>query len=400
LEKDVLFPYSNLINSVKRHDHKVGEQYMSKHATLTLENGTVFEGESFGRPIAAAGEVVFNTGMVGYPEALTDPSYYGQILVLTYPLVGNYGVPPWEKDAYGLPIGFESDRIQVAGLVVSEHTTRYSHYTATRSLHQWLDEEGIPAISEVDTRAITKLLREKGTMLGKLETGSKKTEFFDPNATELVSEVSVKEVTHMESQHEESGGKTPTVVVLDCGCKANIQRSVQKRGLNVIRVPHDHYFLNLDFDGLVISSGPGDPKMCPKTIRNVAHALAVGKPILGICLGNQILALAIGAETYKLKFGHRSQNQPCIEQGDFESSSKHPHAVITSQNHGFAVREQELPEDWKVWFKNANDQTVEGIRHVRKPFFGVQFHPEANPGPMDTAWIFDEFTDQVKKGIR
>jgi carbamoyl-phosphate synthase small subunit len=391
--------YSNPLKGVQRHSKLLfGELNMSKTATLSLEDGTIIQGEIFGRPTAAAGEVVFNTGMVGYPEALTDPSYYGQILVLTYPLIGNYGVPPWRNDEYGLPIGFESRRIQVSGLVVSEHTTKYSHHTATRSLHEWLDEEGIPAISGVDTRALTKRLREKGTMLGKLETPKKSTKFFDPNATHLVSSVSTKEVERIDAR--DKNPQTPTVIVLDCGCKANIQRSVQKRGINIVRVPHDHYFLNMDFDGLVISSGPGDPKTCDKTIKNVRHALAVGKPILGICLGNQMLALAVGAETYKLKFGHRSQNQPCIEMGDFEATLPHPKAVITSQNHGYTVREKGLPEDWRVWFKNANDQTVEGIRHIKKPFYGVQFHPEANPGPVDTAWIFDEFANQVKNGMR
>ncbi len=369
---------------------------MSQKAQLTLEDGTVFNGECFGSSVEAAGEVVFNTGMVGYPEALTDPSYRGQILVLTYPLVGNYGVPADIKDEYGLPIGFESDRIQVAGLVVSEHTTNYSHYTATRSLHQWLEEHNIPAISGVDTRALTKRLREHGTMLGKLENETQKTDFLDPNATDLVSLVSTKEIVKVKAADQGTGSKPPTVVVLDCGCKANIQRSVLERGLNVVRVPHDYYFLNIDFDGLVISSGPGDPKMCQESIRNVEHALAVGKPILGICLGHQILALAAGGETYKLKFGHRSQNQPCVE-GAIKDRGR---SVITSQNHGYAVRAKGLPEDWRVWFTNVNDDTVEGIRHVTKPFYGVQFHPEANPGPVDTAWIFDEYAAEVKKRIR
>ncbi len=370
---------------------------MSPHAQLILEDGSVYKGECFGRFASAAGEVVFNTGMVGYPESLTDPSYRGQILVLTYPLVGNYGVPSFRRDEYGLPIGFETDRIQVAGLVVSEHSKRYSHYTAGKSLHTWLEEEGIPAVSQIDTRAITKRLREHGTMLGKIEIPDEEVSFFDPNATDLVSSVSVSEVTRIEV----SPG-APTVVVLDCGCKANIIRSLLKRGLNIVRVPHDHYFLGINFDGLLISSGPGDPKMCSAAIHNVEHALAVGKPILGICLGHQILGLAIGADTYKLRFGHRSQNQPCLEQGDSftGSTSGRSRAVITSQNHGYAVRQTGLPEDWQIWFTNANDDTVEGIRHVTKPFFGVQFHPEASPGPEDTAWIFDEFTRQVKERIR
>ncbi|MFC2171746.1 glutamine-hydrolyzing carbamoyl-phosphate synthase small subunit [Acidobacteriota bacterium] len=364
---------------------------------LVLEDGTVFEGEGFGHPEATAGEVVFNTGMVGYPETLTDPSYRGQILVLTYPLIGNYGVPDYSKDDHDLPVAFESTRIQVAGLVVSEHSVRYSHHSARRSLDEWLKKERIPAVFGVDTRAITKRLREKGTMLGKLESEGEEVGFFDPNATDLVSSVSVADVVRVKNNSNDGDRRPPTVVLLDCGCKTNIVRSLLKRGMNVIRVPHDHYFLNLDFDGLLISNGPGDPKMCSPVIRNVERALAVDKPILGICLGNQILALAVGADTYKLKFGHRSQNQPCIEHESPGEGPAKKRCVITSQNHGYAVREGGLPADWHVWFTNANDGTVEGIRHRTKPFCGVQFHPEACPGPMDTAWIFEEFAAQVRK---
>ncbi len=367
---------------------------MAQNARLVLEDGTIFEGTSFGSASAAAGEVVFNTGMVGYPETLTDPSYRGQILTLTYPLVGNYGVPAYGEDEFGLPTGFESSRIQASGLIVSEHATSYSHYSAVKSLHTWLEEEGIPAISDIDTRALTKRLREHGTMLGKIETAGQEVSLHDPNATDLVADVSIKEVVRMEVSKD-----APTVVVLDCGCKANILRSLLSRGLNVVRVPHDHYFLGIDFDGLLISNGPGDPQMCPAAIQNTEHALAVGKPILGICLGNQILGLAVGAETYKLRFGHRSQNQPCLENtaktGD--TSPHRGHAVITSQNHGYALRPSGMPKDWHVWFTNANDDTVEGIRHVSKPFRGVQFHPEATPGPVDTVWIFDDFDKQVRK---
>lgn len=373
---------------------------MSRVARLILEDGTEFEGRQFGGAGAAAGEVVFSTGMVGYPETLTDPSYRGQILVMTYPLVGNYGVPAFETDEFGLPVGFESDRIQAAGLIVSEHSEQFSHHTAKRSLEQWLAEENIPAISGIDTRALTKRLREKGSMLGKIETAEEKTSFFDPNSTDLASAVSVPEVVRYDTNgNGASLENAPRVVLLDCGCKANIARSLLKRGLNPIRVPHNHYFLNMDYDGLVISNGPGDPKMYADTVRNVERALAVGKPILGICLGNQILARAVGAETYKLKFGHRSHNQPCIEQVRVNGNgqTKPGRCFITSQNHGYVVREEGLPEDWQVWFTNGNDGTVEGIRHVSKPFFSVQFHPEATPGPVDTAWIFDEFKEQVTR---
>lgn len=374
---------------------------MAKKARLVLEDGTVFEGDSFGSATSIAGEVVFNTGMVGYPESLTDPSYRGQILVLTYPLVGNYGVPAMARDEWDLPVGFESEGIQIAGLVVSEYAARYSHHTAVKSLGKWMEEHGVPGISEVDTRALTKRLREHGTMLGKIELEGEETGFVDPNVKDLVSAVSVKQVTKIPGKS--TGSKAgPTVVVVDCGCKANILRSLVKRGFNVIRVPYDYYFLDIDFDGVLISNGPGDPQMCRKTVRNIEHALAVGKPILGICLGHQLLSLAAGAETYKLRFGHRSQNQPCLEQ--LKKGAPPPTgrstAVITSQNHGYAVRSKGIPPDWQIWFENANDRTVEGIRHISKPFFSVQFHPEATPGPVDTAWIFDDFAKLVRERIR
>ncbi len=351
----------------------------------------MLEGTAFGADTPVAGEVVFNTGMVGYPESLTDPSYAGQILVLTYPLVGNYGVPPYHQDQFGLPAGFESGRIQAAGLVVWEHSERYSHHRADRSLDAWLAGEGIPALAGVDTRALTKRLRAKGTMLGALEpaTIAEPVALVDPNATNLVAAVSVEEVV----RYDVSEG-APTIVLLDCGCKANIVRSLLERGVNVVRVPYDHYFLGMEFDGLLISNGPGDPRMCRPAITNIERALALDVPILGICLGNQLLALAAGAETYKLPFGHRSQNQPCIEV--HRDGTRGPRCVITSQNHGYAVRTESLPADWRLWFVNANDGTVEGIRHVSKPRWSVQFHPEATPGPVDSAWIFDDFLAVVR----
>lgn len=371
---------------------------MPRFSTLILEDGTVIRGDLFGAARDAAGEVVFNTGMVGYPETITDPSYHGQILVMTYPLVGNYGVPVQQSDQYGLPMGFESERIQVAGLIVSEVSLRYSHHAAVRSLSDWLKDEGIPGLSGVDTRSLTRRLRERGSMLGKIALEGASPEFIDPNATDLASQVSVRDVVRMEC----GAPGAPTVVLVDCGSKANIPRSLLKRGLNVARVPHNHYFLNMNFDGLVISNGPGDPRMYTETTRNVERALAVGKPILGICLGNQILAQSVGAETYKLKFGHRSHNQPCIEHrvnnnGDSARNGSTGRCVITSQNHGYAVRREGLPPDWNVWFTNANDGTVEGIRHVSRPFASVQFHPEARPGPVDTDWIFDSFAREVKR---
>ena len=371
---------------------------MTHKARLVLEDNSILEGDSFGAQVTGAGEVVFNTGMVGYPETLTDPSYRGQILVLTYPLIGNYGVPQMTEDEFGLPDGFESGKIQIAGLVVSNYSTEYSHYNAKRSLADWLISEEIPAICNVDTRAVTKKLRNRGSMLGKILTSSEDTKFYDPNAYDLASQVTTKEVVKIECKE---GAEAPTVVVVDCGCKVNIMRSLLQRGINVLRVPYDYYFMNHDFDGILISNGPGDPSQYRTTIRNVERSLAVGGPILGICLGHQILARAAGAETYKLKFGHRSHNQPCLELT--RSANGYPpeygRCVITSQNHGYAVREESLPPEWEAWYKNANDGTVEGIRHRTKPFASVQFHPEATPGPVDTAGIFDAFAQQVKERV-
>ena len=342
---------------------------------LYLKDGTVVEGESFGAPRSVAGEVVFNTGMVGYPESLTDPSYAGQILVLTYPLVGNYGVP--EKKF------FESEKIQIAGLVVSEYSEKYSHHTAKKSLSAWLKESGIPAMTCVDTRSLTKRLREHGVLLGQLVHSGKPKGFVDPNEENLVARVSLKR------KQIYRGGKT-RVVAVDCGMKENIVRSLLARGATVIRVPWDYDFNKEKYDGLILSNGPGDPTMAGKTIEHIKVAMKKNKPILGVCLGNQLLALAAGASTYKLKYGHRSQNQPCID----VTSGR---CYITSQNHGFAVDGKSLPSAWEEWFVNANDGSNEGIRHKTKPWRSVQFHPEASPGPTDTAWIFDEFVASLKK---
>jgi carbamoyl-phosphate synthase small subunit len=341
------------------------------NAQLILEDGTVFRGRSMGADKSVAGEVVFNTGMVGYSEALTDPSYRGQIMTLTYPLVGNYGVA---RD-------FESPRIQATALVVSELATEYSHGAAERSLPQWLKDEGIPCIAGIDTRALTKRLRTRGCMLGKIVV-TDDVALEDPNARNLVAEVSTpgREIF-------EGGGKT--IVVVDCGAKGSIIDELRKRDLTVIRVPWDYDFLQEDFDGLFISNGPGDPTACIQTIENIRKAMQLNRPIMGICLGNQLLALAAGANTYKLKFGHRGHNQPCIEVGTGR-------CYITSQNHGFAVDEKTLPEGWHPWFRNANDGSNEGLRHSSKPFLSVQFHPEAAPGPVDCNHLFDKFSEMLK----
>lgn len=348
---------------------------------MLLQDGSVVEGSAFGAPRSVSGEVVFNTGMVGYPESLTDPSYRGQILVLTYPLIGNYGVPG-RNDQNGLPSGLESDRIQVAALIVSECSYQFNHWNSIRSLSDWLKAENIPGLQGIDTRMLTKRLRESGTQLGKIEFRQEVLEFYDPNKENLVSKVSVeKPIVY-------PGGRT-TIAVVDCGCKNSIMRNLLARDVTVVRVPWDYDFAHESFDGTVISNGPGDPKMCRETIRNVKNAMEEGRPIFGICLGHQILALAAGADTYKLKFGHRSQNQPCIQYGT-------KRCYITSQNHGYAVSNETLPENWDPWFANANDGTNEGIRHRSEPFMSVQFHPEAAPGPVDTNFLFDEFLRAVE----
>ena len=339
---------------------------------LYLKDGTRIEGKSFGADVSVHGEVVFNTGMTGYVESFTDPSYAGQIVVLTYPLIGNYGVP--------VETLFESKKIQIAGLIVSEYSEKYSHFAAQKSLAAWLKESGVPAITGVDTRALTKKLREHGVMLGALGMEKPK-QFIDPNEENLVAQVSIKE-------KETCGSGKKKIVMIDCGMKENIVRSMMRPGFTLVRVPWDYDFTNDDYDALFISNGPGDPVQCVATIEHIKRAMAANKPILGICLGNQLLALAAGATTYKLKYGHRSQNQPCIEK-------KSGRCYITSQNHGFAVNAKRLPSGWEEWFTNANDGSNEGIRHKTKPWRSVQFHPEANPGPTDTAWIFDEFLNSL-----
>lgn len=356
----------------------------NKTARLTLEDGTQFEGYSFGADCSAAGEVVFNTAMTGYPESLTDPSYAGQILVITFPLVGNYGVPSYEEKEWGLPKFFESDKIHIKALVISDYSVAHSHWNAVKSLGEWLKEHNVPGIFGVDTRQITKIIRERGVMLGKVEVEGAQTidKLENPNATNLVAEVSCDDI-------QEYGDGDKTVVLVDCGCKYNIIRCLVKRGVKVVRVPWDYDFTQMDYDGVMLSNGPGDPAMCGPTIENIKKAFEVGKPIFGICLGNQLTSIAAGATTYKLKYGHRSHNQPALMCGTNR-------AVITSQNHGYAVDPKGLSAEWEPYFVNLNDDTLEGIKHVSKPFFTVQFHPEAASGPVDTEFLFDQFIDAIK----
>ena len=357
---------------------------MNEHkiAKLILEDNSEFEGTSFGYEGNTNGEVVFNTGMVGYPETLTDPSYRGQVLVFTYPLIGNYGVPDRES-SNGISKNFESDSIHVRGLIVSNYSSEYSHWSAKKSLGEWLKEEKIPAITGIDTRMLTRKLRDKGTMLGKIIINEKeKTEFSDPNQTDLVKEVSVKEPVEYSSGNKK-------IILVDCGTKNNIIRAFLGRNISVIRVPYDFDFTSIKANGIMLSNGPGDPKMNLATIEHTNKAMESNIPILGICLGSQILALAAGADTYKLKYGHRGHNQPCNEMGT-------KRCYITSQNHGYAVKSDTLPQDWREWFVNDNDGTNEGIIHISKPFFAAQFHPEASPGPDDCEFIFDMFVRALK----
>ena len=343
------------------------------NAKLILKDGEIFEGQSFGYEEARSGELVFSTGMVGYPESLTDPSYEGQILVSTYPIIGSYGVP--DKKFW------ESDRIHVSGLIVSQYIDTPSHFQSKMTLSQWLKNEKIPALEIKDTRFLTQKLRDGGAQLAKI-IFNKDIDFDDPNKKNLVAIVSTPGVS-------KEGKGTKNIVIIDCGNKRNITRSLLNRGVKVIIVPWDFDIFSLKekFDGVLISNGPGDPKMCQPTIETIKKVMAKKIPLLGICLGNQILALASGGDTYKMKFGHRGQNQPCLMVGTKK-------CFLTTQNHGFAIGK--IPTGFKPWFINANDNTNEGIIHERLPFMSVQFHPEACPGPTDTEWIFDYFIKKIQ----
>ncbi|MBI2651345.1 glutamine-hydrolyzing carbamoyl-phosphate synthase small subunit [Candidatus Woesearchaeota archaeon] len=363
---------------------------LKRNAKLVLEDNSIFHGFSFASQSSVSGEVVFSTGMVGYPESLTDPSYQGQILCLTYPLIGNYGVPAMQNDEFGLSKYFESSKIHIQGLLIDDYSFEYSHWNAKKSLAEWLKEYNVPAICGIDTRQLTKKLREKGAMLGKIVINDKDVKLYDPNKMDIVKEVTVNKPVFYESYDgAKQNKKNKKIILIDCGVKNNIIRNLLKRNLDVIRVPYDYDFFDFDFNGIVISNGPGDPKMCRKTIENTEKAMRQNIPIFGICLGNQILALAANGNTYKLKYGHRSQNQPCTLVGT-------KRCFITTQNHGFAVDTKSLDENWQEFFVNANDGTNEGIKHNAKPFFSVQFHPEGHSGPEDTNFLFDDFVKMLK----
>lgn len=356
-----------------------------RNVTLVLQDGTKFHGKSFGYDAPVAGEVVFNTAMMGYPESLTDPSYAGQLVTLTFPLVGNYGVPPFTFTADGLPTFMESDHIHASAVIVSDYSEQYSHWNAHESLADWLKREHVPGITGIDTRELTKVLREHGVMMGQI--------IFDdePNnipqaqyeGVNFVDRVSCKDII----KYNEGAGKR--VVLVDCGVKANIIRNLIERGLEVVRVPWNYDYTGMEFDGLFLGNGPGDPDMCQEAVDILRQQMNKSrKPICGICMGNQLIAKAGGANIYKLKYGHRSHNQPVRMVGTDK-------CYVTSQNHGYAVDASTLDKDWSELFVNMNDGSNEGVRHNTNPWFTSQFHPEACSGPVDTLFMFDLFVEKL-----
>lgn len=359
---------------------------MMKNVTLVLEDGTEFRGKSFGYEQPVAGEVVFNTAMMGYPESLTDPSYAGQLMTLTYPLVGNYGVPPFTIAPDGIATFMESDKIYASAIIVADYSEEYSHWNAVESLADWLKREHVPGITGIDTRQLTKVLREHGVMMGKILFDDQPDNIpqADYEGVNFVDKVSCKEVI----RYNEGAGKK--VVLVDCGVKNNIIRCLINRGVEVIRVPWNYDYTGMDFDGLFLGNGPGDPDMCEDAVNIIRKQMSLSrKPICGICMGNQLLAKAGGATIYKLKYGHRSHNQPVMEVGTTR-------CYITSQNHGYAVDAKTLGSDWKELFVNMNDGSNEGICHKENPWFTSQFHPEACSGPIDTEFMFDRFVEKLK----
>lgn len=382
-----------------------------RNVTLILDDGTRFRGQSFGYEKPVAGEVVFNTAMTGYPESLTDPSYAGQLMTLTYPLVGNYGVPPFTIEGNGLATFMESEKIHAEAIIVSDYSENYSHWNAVESLADWLKREQVPGITGIDTRELTKVLREHGVMMGRIvfddamDNGEWKMDNY--GEVNYVDRVSCKDIIvyaagesktfpvstpkeELNSQLSIFHSQLKKVVLVDCGVKTNILRCLLRRGVEVIRVPWDYDFNQLQFDGLFISNGPGDPDTCDAAVQNIRKVMANEKlPIFGICMGNQLLSKAGGARIYKLKYGHRSHNQPVRMVGT-------ERCFITSQNHGYAVDNNTLGADWEPLFINMNDGSNEGIRHKRNPWFSAQFHPEAASGPTDTEFLFDEFVNLLK----
>ena len=356
-----------------------------RDVTLVLSDGTKFHGKSFGSEKPVAGEVVFNTAMMGYPESLTDPSYAGQLMTLTYPLVGNYGVPPFSIEKNGLATFMESDKIYASAIIVSDYSQAYSHWNATESLGDWLKREGVPGITGIDTRELTKVLREHGVMMGQIifDGEPENIPTAEYEGVNWVDKVSCKDIV----RYNEGAGRK--VVLVDCGVKNNIIRCLVNRGVEVIRVPWNYDYTDMEFDGLFLANGPGDPDMCVDAVEILKKQMSASrKPICGICMGNQLLAKAGGATIYKLKYGHRSHNQPVREVGTNR-------CYVTSQNHGYAVDASTLGNDWRELFVNMNDGSNEGIRHLSLPWFSSQFHPEACSGPVDTEFMFDRFIETL-----
>jgi len=362
-------------------------------ATFTIKNGPIFHGTSFGAKSNISGEAVFTTSLVGYPESMTDPSYRGQILVFTQPLIGNYGVPSSTRDDHGLLKYFESPNIQCVGVVVADYAEKYSHWTAVESLSEWCAREGVPAISGVDTRAIVTFLREEGSSLARITIGEEydadqDEAFVDPEQINLVKRVSTKAPFHVSSRNGDMH-----VAVIDCGVKENILRSLVSRGASVTVFPYDFPIHKVahHFDGVFISNGPGDPTHCQDTVYHLTRLMESSQiPIFGICLGHQLLALAAGARTIKLKYGNRAHNIPAL---DLTTGQCH----ITSQNHGYAVDTTTLPKEYKEYFVNLNDGSNEGMIHRTRPIFSTQFHPEAKGGPMDSSYLFDMYIENVQR---
>ena len=371
-----------------------------KKVTLLLDDGTQFHGHSFGYEKAVAGEVVFNTAMSGYPESLTDPSYAGQLITFTFPLIGNYGVPPFTRENNGLATFMESQKIHAEAIIVSDYSTAYSHWNAVRSLSEWLKDEHIPGITGIDTRQLTKILREHGVMMGKIlfDDDPQNVPSAQYSGVNYIAKVSCQDIRIYQGEGVEilDGNLSPEalsdrmpkgcVLLVDCGVKENILRCLLRRGVPLVRVPWNYPFASLPYAGLFLANGPGDPDTAVETVNNIRLSMAAhpDTPIFGICMGNQLLAKAAGATIYKLKYGHRSHNQPVRQVGT-------DRCFVTSQNHGYAVDNDTLPNDWEPFFLNMNDGSNEGIRHTSKPWRSVQFHPEAASGPVDTEFLFDEF---------
>jgi len=373
-------------------------QYAKKFGKLILDDGTVLDGIGFGYSTVVFGEIVFNTGMVGYPETLTDPSYSGQILTLTYPLIGNYGVPdPAIKDDDGISSYFESDKIQVRGLVIHELSMIASHWNLSMTLDEWLYKEKISGISGIDTRELTKKLRTSGVMMAALAVSD--TEIDEAKVKKQLSSAqnytTEKFMDVVSTKDEQVFGKDKkTVVVIDTGVKNAILRNIREIGYKVVKVPWNssiEKILSYKPKGVVVSNGPGDPQNCPDTINTAKSLIEKNIPTLGICLGAQILGLAGGADTYKLKYGHRGQNKPCI-------NLENDQVYVTSQNHGYCISPDTLKNsEFNLWFSNTDDKTVEGIKHKKQKCIAVQFHPEASPGPYDCKFVFEELKNLMEE---